>query len=199
MVDKNNGSRAISDVFDTRMIYDGPDLANAPDLVVGYNEGYRVSWSTATGRVTGEVLEYNLRPWSGDYAIDSRLVPGVFFCSRRVDTSDPAPIHIAPTALQPFGLRAPSYMEGRTLLSTMLGAGSRERRRPDARTAIRVLRVWGDAPEASTRPLESFSVLPIALAVACAACGGPHARWVPRRWHTIVLGFDGLDYDSLCP
>jgi predicted AlkP superfamily phosphohydrolase/phosphomutase len=132
LIDPGNGARAISDVFDTRVIYDGPYLANAPDLVVGYSEGYRVSWSTATGRVAGEVLEDNARPWSGDHAIDSRLVPGVFFCSRRVDTSDPSLIDIAPTALHLFGLPVPSHMEGRPLLSADARAGSRDARRPDA-------------------------------------------------------------------
>ncbi len=78
----------------------------------------------------------------------------------------------------------------------MLGPDPESAEGPMRETAIRVLRVWGDALEASTRPLESFSVLPIVLAVACAACGGaPRASGSPGVGSMIVLGFDGLDYD----
>ena len=132
LVDPTNGARAIYDVLDTSTIYHGPYIANSPDLIVGYNEGYRVSWSTATGKVSGEVLEDNAKPWSGDHAIDSRLVPGVFFCSRPVETSDPALIDVAPTALHLFGLPAASHMEGRTLLFTDARTEARDGRRPDA-------------------------------------------------------------------
>ena len=65
----------------------GPYLENAPDLIIGYNAGYRISWDCATGSSSGPVFEDNLKPWSGDHCIDPRLVPGVFFCNRKVDTS----------------------------------------------------------------------------------------------------------------
>ena len=44
--------------------------------------------------------------WSGDHCIDPRLVPGVLFCSRPIDDSDPALIDIAPTALAAVRHRA---------------------------------------------------------------------------------------------
>ena len=69
-------------MFDTATLYDGPYLENAPDLLIGYNAGYRMSWDCATGVVAGPVFEDNTKPWSGDHCIDPRLVPGVFFCNR---------------------------------------------------------------------------------------------------------------------
>ena len=96
-------------------LYAGPYLENAPDLVIGYNAGYRISWDCATGMVAGPVFEDNVKPWSGDHCVDPRLVPGVFFCNRRVDTAEPALIDIAPTALRLFGIEPPPYMDGRPI------------------------------------------------------------------------------------
>ncbi len=105
----------IREAFDTSALYSGPYLENAPDLLIGYNAGYRTSWDCATGVVAGPVFEDNVKAWSGDHCIDPRLVPGVFFCNRRVDTEDPALIDIAPTALRLFGVEPPAHMDGRPL------------------------------------------------------------------------------------
>jgi predicted AlkP superfamily phosphohydrolase/phosphomutase len=102
-------------VFDTRVIYDGPYVELAPDLVVGYHTGYRVSWDCASGVIAGPVVEDNMKPWSGDHCIDPRFVPGIFFCSQPIARSDPALIDIAPTALTLFGLDVPRHMQGRPL------------------------------------------------------------------------------------
>ncbi len=113
--DADAGAVGIREVFDTATLYDGPYLENAPDLLIGYNAGYRTSWDSATGVVAGPVFEDNVKPWSGDHCIDPRLVPGVLFCNRRIDAEDPALIDIAPTALKLFGIEPPSYMDGRPL------------------------------------------------------------------------------------
>ena len=113
--DSERGEIGIREVFDTARLYTGPYRENAPDLLIGYNAGYRTSWDCATGFVEGPVFEDNLKPWSGDHCIDPRLVPGVLFCNRKVDADDPALIDIAPTALRLFGIEPPSYMDGRPL------------------------------------------------------------------------------------
>jgi predicted AlkP superfamily phosphohydrolase/phosphomutase len=117
LVDEETGAVGIREVFDTSRLYAGPYLENAPDMLVGYNAGYRVSWDCATGVVAGPVFEDNTRAWSGDHCIDPRLVPGVLFCNRAIDRSDPALIDIAPTALQQFGIDPPAYMEGTPLFA----------------------------------------------------------------------------------
>jgi len=52
-----------------------------PDLVVGYERGYRASWQTTLGAVPIELLEPNRQKWSGDHCIDPALVPGVLFAN----------------------------------------------------------------------------------------------------------------------
>ena len=113
--DPDHDDVAIREAFDRTALYAGPYVENAPDLIVGYNAGYRVSWECARGRVAGPVFADNTKPWSGDHCIDPRLVPGIFFCNRPTTTDDPALIDLAPTALQLFGITPPAYMDGRPL------------------------------------------------------------------------------------
>lgn len=113
--DEEKNDIGIREAFDTATLYSGPYLENAPDLLIGYNAGYRTSWDCATGVVAGPVFEDNLKPWSGDHCIDPRLVPGVFFCNRSVEAEEPALIDIAPTALRLFGIEPPPYMDGKAL------------------------------------------------------------------------------------
>src|SRR4029450_8020890 len=82
--DAERADIAIREVFDATAIYDGPYRENAPDLLIGYNAGYRTSWDCATGVVACPVIEDNVKAWSGDHCIDPRLVPGVFFCNRAI-------------------------------------------------------------------------------------------------------------------
>ncbi len=112
LLDEKTKQKGIVEVFDAASIYEGPYLGNAPDLLIGYNAGYRTSWDCATGVVSGPVFEDNTKAWSGDHCVDPRLVPGVFFCSHRIDKKDPALIDIAPTALRLFGVDLPRHLDG---------------------------------------------------------------------------------------
>jgi predicted AlkP superfamily phosphohydrolase/phosphomutase len=113
--DEARGEIAVKEVYDLAEIYDGPYLDGGPELVVGYNAGYRASWACATGGTGGEVFEDNVKAWSGDHCIASDLVPGVFFTNAQVATERPRMIDLAPTVLDLFGVAAPPYMEGRPL------------------------------------------------------------------------------------
>jgi predicted AlkP superfamily phosphohydrolase/phosphomutase len=115
LADTEKAAVGVNEAFDTTALYSGPYLENAPDLIIGYNAGYRTSWDCATGMVSGAVFEDNLKPWSGDHCIDPRLVPGVFFCNRNVTTEEPSLIDIAPTALRLFGIDPPPHMDGRPM------------------------------------------------------------------------------------
>jgi len=120
--DEEEDEVGINELFDAAAIYNGPYMGNAPDLLVGYNAGYRVSWDCASGMVAGPVFEDNVKAWSGDHCLDPRLVPGIFFCSHAIDEDDPGLIDIAPTALQLFGIQPARHMEGRRLFD-----GSKEK------------------------------------------------------------------------
>ncbi len=114
--DPENGQAGMSRIYDRDALPAGPYKDNCPDLIIGYNLGYRASWDGVTGIVGGEVFEDNTKAWSGDHCIDPALVPGVFFCNRPVTNDRPAIIDIAPTVLKLFGLEPPAHMDGKPLI-----------------------------------------------------------------------------------
>ena len=113
--DEEKDAIGIREVFDTPQLYQGPYIGEAPDLLAGYDHGYRASWDCATGVVSGPIFEDNTKAWSGDHTVDPRLVPGVLFCNHAIDAEDPGLIDMAPTILRLFGHRHPPHMDGRPL------------------------------------------------------------------------------------
>jgi predicted AlkP superfamily phosphohydrolase/phosphomutase len=118
------GEIAITEAYDRDKIYSGPYAGNAPDLIIGYNQGFRASWDSVTGKVDSTVFEDNTKSWSGDHCIDPRHVPGVFFFSRKTSQRAPSIMDVAPTVLTLFGLPVPAYMDGHSLVSPAAPAGS---------------------------------------------------------------------------
>ena len=89
------GLPVVRQVFDGDEIYPGNANGDAPDLVVGYEPGFRASWQTTLGSVPGLLTEPNTRKWSGDHCITPEAVPGVLFTSFKPDQAMPAISDIA--------------------------------------------------------------------------------------------------------
>ena len=115
LFDEEEGQTGIRTVYATSDLYKGPYAAEAPDLIVGYNDGYRISWDAAVGKASTHVFEDNCKAWSGDHCVDPGLVPGVLFSNRKIQIDDPGIEDMAPTALNLFGLEPPRWMEGKPL------------------------------------------------------------------------------------
>lgn len=115
--DEERQAVGIRKVYAASALYRGPYLAEAPDLIVGYNDGYRTSWDAAVGKVTTAIFEDNCKAWSGDHSVDPLLVPGVLFSNRKFDAQDPGIEDLAPTVLQLFGVDRPAWMEGRPVFN----------------------------------------------------------------------------------
>jgi predicted AlkP superfamily phosphohydrolase/phosphomutase len=113
LADPETGREAIRHVFDSSTSFTGPYLENAPDLIMGYGEGYRASWDSVQGKVTSSVFEVNTKAWSGDHCIDPDLVPGVLFSNWKISFNQPAIIDIAPTVLDLFGVPEPPHFDGK--------------------------------------------------------------------------------------
>jgi predicted AlkP superfamily phosphohydrolase/phosphomutase len=113
LVDPASDKIGITGVFIADNVYRGPYTENSPDLIVGYGAGYRASWDSVMGKVTGQVFEDNLKAWSGDHCIDPRLVPGVLFSSHKFIEDKPAIVDVAPTILKLFGLALPAHFDGK--------------------------------------------------------------------------------------
>jgi predicted AlkP superfamily phosphohydrolase/phosphomutase len=113
--DSKTGQVAINQAYDGDDIFYGPYKENAPDMIIGYNEGYRASWDSVTGKVTEIIFEDNTKCWSGDHCIDTKVVPGILFCNRKIEKDNPHITDVAPTALKIFGVDIPAYVDGKPL------------------------------------------------------------------------------------
>lgn len=113
--DPETGQNVIVEVYRVDQIYPGADPDIAPDLLVGYNRGYRASWKTVTGKMPFDLLEINNEAWSGDHCVATHLVPGIIVSNRTVRVDDPTLLDLAPTILAEFGIEQPPQMKGRPL------------------------------------------------------------------------------------
>ena len=127
--DSTKNRPVIKNVSRREEIYSGPYAANAPDLLVNFCPGYRVSWQSAVGGFANSLIADNMRRWSGDHIVDPEAVPGILFMSQ-----DPHPaakdatrvghpnghfpniIDLAPTILNYLGVPVPQVMEGTSLI-----------------------------------------------------------------------------------
>ena len=98
-------------------IYSGDYTAEAPDLLVLFEAGYRASWTTSLGGTGEGIIEDNTRRWGGDHIVDPVLVPGVLFMNRPFRAAAPRLLDLAPTILAAFGVPKGEAMEGHDLLS----------------------------------------------------------------------------------
>jgi len=115
--DPLNNQPAVTRVDRAAQAYSGPYAAQAPELLIGYNRGYRAGWGTVLGGVAAEVFEDNLDPWSGDHCIDYAQVPGVLLSNRGIAAPAPALTDIAPTILAEFGVPKPPQMKGASVFN----------------------------------------------------------------------------------
>ena len=112
--DPDRKCSAVYRVHDCHKEYSGPYVSNGPDVIVGYEKGYRASWENAVGRCDGPVFRDNDRPWSGDHCVDPALVPGMLFCNQPLtQTEAPSILDFAPTILTLFGVPMPAYFDGK--------------------------------------------------------------------------------------
>lgn len=107
---------AIRGVSRREQLYSGPFAADAPDLLVNFHPGFRVSWQSAVGGFANALLMDNTRRWSGDHIVDPDAVPGILFMNRAPSSNEASIIDLAPTILNYLGVASPDSMTGRSLL-----------------------------------------------------------------------------------
>ena len=121
--DPADGSSAVAGVSRAEEVWRGARTAEAPDLVVRFNRGFRAGWSSATGGVGEAVFSDNTRRWSGDHIFDPAQVPGILLMNRRLGAGrGPWLGDCAPTVLDALGAwsqgetSVDARMDGRSLL-----------------------------------------------------------------------------------
>ena len=112
-----NGTPVIRRVDLVDDLYPNADPAIAPDLIVGYNDGYRASWETVLGEMPPELVVDNLDRWSGEHLIAAELVPGILLSNRKIAVAEPTLLDIAPTILAAFEIPVAAEMTGQDLFA----------------------------------------------------------------------------------
>ncbi len=113
--DPKTGEKPVYKAYISKEIYQGPYLNNAPELVIGYNRGYRASWATPLGQIPENILEDNAQKWSGDHCMSPEVIPGVLFTNREIVSETPALYDLTATILQVFGIEKPKDMIGNSI------------------------------------------------------------------------------------
>ncbi len=116
--DPRDGRPAVKRVHRREDVYSGPYVERAPDLLVGYDWGYRTAWESALGDVVaGDLFSDCQDKWSGDHCGATEIVPGILFSNKPLLLDGPRLYDITPSILAEFGLPVPEQMTGRNIFA----------------------------------------------------------------------------------
>jgi predicted AlkP superfamily phosphohydrolase/phosphomutase len=113
--DPADGQRVVARAYRTRDIYHGAALTTAPEIVVGWADGFRSSWKTALGALSPNTFEDNNDEWRGDHCIAAELVPATLLSNRKSKVGDIWLGDLTVTLLHEFGVSPAAGMRGRAI------------------------------------------------------------------------------------
>lgn len=116
VTDPKTGERAVFKAFVAKDAYRGSNLDLAPDIVLGFNRGYRMSWQSPLGGLPRDIFEDNTQKWSGDHMTAPDLLPGIVFANRKITADRPALTDLTASVLGVFGADKPKEMIGENIL-----------------------------------------------------------------------------------
>jgi predicted AlkP superfamily phosphohydrolase/phosphomutase len=105
--DPDTGEQVVKAVYRASEVYSGPYVKDAPDLIVGYANGYRGSDDNALGKLHAKAVVPNMDKWSGTHCMALDIVPGILVSNRSLTVSDPALTDLATSILAMYGLNSP--------------------------------------------------------------------------------------------
>jgi predicted AlkP superfamily phosphohydrolase/phosphomutase len=111
--DPLNGQAVFSNVYKAKDVYSGPYAPLAPDLQLGFAEGYRTAGETMLGGIPPNLITMNMKNWSGDHSASAvEETSGIIFTNKPMTKDNPAIVDIAPTVLNFFDIQKLPEMEG---------------------------------------------------------------------------------------
>ena len=125
--DSDTHESVIQKVYLGREIFHGSQMTRAPELQIGFRDGYRTSWQTSLGAIPSGIVVANMKKWSGDHcASDPSDTFGVFVSNRPLreastgardstQTLHPSILDMAPTVLRLLQVESPSQLDGSSL------------------------------------------------------------------------------------
>jgi predicted AlkP superfamily phosphohydrolase/phosphomutase len=115
--DPETGTPPVAKGYKARDCYTGPFRNDGPDILVGYNRGYRASWQTALGKMPKIWYETNDKKWSGDHCMAPDLLPGMMLMNRKPPGAAEASLQdLTATILAALDVPIPREMNGKNIL-----------------------------------------------------------------------------------
>ena len=105
--DPKNNLAAITRVDLASNIYQGPYAQQGPDLIVGYNRGYRAGWQTILGNFPADIFR-QLQSMERRSLHGLHVGAGSVADNWPIAASSPALTDIAPTIFAEFGIEKPA-------------------------------------------------------------------------------------------
>jgi predicted AlkP superfamily phosphohydrolase/phosphomutase len=115
--DPKDGAQVVLRVDRARDVYSGERMAEAPDMIVGYNVRYGTSDASTLGEITASVLEDNTSRWSGSHLMAPEVVPGILLVNRKLRGSGYDLTDVTATLLDHYGLPPAEGMVGRSIFA----------------------------------------------------------------------------------
>jgi predicted AlkP superfamily phosphohydrolase/phosphomutase len=116
LTDPKNGAKVISCAYISEDHFSKNFIGRAPDIILGFDRGYRISDDSALGTLSPEMVMDNMGWWSGDHCVDPKKVPASFISSFKIQKTVPDMQDVAPTILKYFGIATPAQMTGKALI-----------------------------------------------------------------------------------
>lgn len=114
--DPKTGKKIIREVYDSKKAYSGAYVHMAPDLLIGYERGYRISDEAILGKFPGGgIIADRTKAWSADHCMDPVAMPGMMLSNRDVKRKDAGIWDLAPTILEAFDIKTPDSMDGKPI------------------------------------------------------------------------------------
>ena len=116
MKDTRNNPSAISHIVLPSRDFHGPEKDQGPDILVGYNYGYRSSLESPVGGFSEEVFVDNRLAWSGGHCMDNQLVEGILVTNQKITSDSPTLADLTVAVLDEYGIDAPESLIGSDIL-----------------------------------------------------------------------------------
>jgi predicted AlkP superfamily phosphohydrolase/phosphomutase len=116
LTDPKNGNKVISCAYISEDNFSKNFINRAPDIILGFDRGYRISNESPLGTLNRETIMDNMNWWSGDHCVDPKKVPASFIANFKIQKSVPDIQDVAPTILKYFGIATPAQMTGKALI-----------------------------------------------------------------------------------
>jgi predicted AlkP superfamily phosphohydrolase/phosphomutase len=116
LTDPKDGRKVVSEAFISGDHFSKDFIQRAPDIIVGFNSGYRTSGDSALGGLNPDIVADNLDWWAGDHCMNPLHVPATFIANFKINKKVPDMIDMAPTILEHFGIDKAPTMKGKALI-----------------------------------------------------------------------------------